>query len=255
MLWKSLLPKITALLVFFLWLVRSLKNFKIIVHHLEKCGLFSDFWYRFRSSRSTADLLTVVSDRIARAFDRVWYAGLLHKLKSYGISGHTFGLIFSFLNYKWLWVALDGMSSQEYPVNAGVPQGSILGTTLLLIYISDLSDDVIWNIAICVDDMYVWSSIWSMAAARICCWTYIHETLWTGAGSSLLISMLEKLNWFCLTSLITLMLWIRKRLGLFWRKNRILRPWGWLSLLNWMRTLTLFLLLKLPSRKLGSSFY
>ena len=70
-----------------------------IVHHLEKCGIFSDFQYGFRSSRSTADLLTVVSDRIDRAFngsgatravaldmfkafDRVWYAGLLHKLKS-----------------------------------------------------------------------------------------------------------------------------------------------------------------------------
>ena len=75
-----------------------------IVDHLEKCGLFSDFQYGFRSSRSTAALLTVVSDRIARAFnrsgatqavaldiskafDRVWHAGLLHKLKSYGISG------------------------------------------------------------------------------------------------------------------------------------------------------------------------
>ena len=41
-----------------------------IVDHLEKCGLFSDFLYGFRSSRSTADLLTVVSDRIARAFNR-----------------------------------------------------------------------------------------------------------------------------------------------------------------------------------------
>ena len=41
-----------------------------IVDHLEKCGLFSDFRYGFRSSRSTADLLTVVSDRIARAFNR-----------------------------------------------------------------------------------------------------------------------------------------------------------------------------------------
>ena len=43
-----------------------------IVDHLEKCGLFSDFQYGFRSSRSTADLLTVVSDRIARAFIRSW---------------------------------------------------------------------------------------------------------------------------------------------------------------------------------------
>ena len=81
-----------------------------IVYHLEKCGLFFDFQYGFRSSQSTADLLTVVSDRIARAFnrsgapravvldiskafDRVWDAGLLHKLKSYGISGQIFGLI------------------------------------------------------------------------------------------------------------------------------------------------------------------
>ena len=41
-----------------------------IVDHLEKCGLFSDFQYGFRSSRSTADLLTVVPDRIARDFNR-----------------------------------------------------------------------------------------------------------------------------------------------------------------------------------------
>ena len=41
-----------------------------IVDHLEKCGFFSDFQYGFRSSRSTANLLTVVSDRIARAFNR-----------------------------------------------------------------------------------------------------------------------------------------------------------------------------------------
>ena len=41
-----------------------------IVDHLEKCGHFSDFQYGFRSSRSTTDLLTVVSDRIARAFNR-----------------------------------------------------------------------------------------------------------------------------------------------------------------------------------------
>ena len=43
---------------------------KRIVDHLEKCGLFSDFRYGFRSSQSTADLLTVLSDRIARAFNR-----------------------------------------------------------------------------------------------------------------------------------------------------------------------------------------
>ena len=75
-----------------------------IVDHLEKCGLFSDFQYGFRFSRSTADLLTVVSDRIARAFNRVWHAGLLHKPKSYGISGQIFGLISSFLLFGLLWM-------------------------------------------------------------------------------------------------------------------------------------------------------
>ena len=145
-----------------------------IVDHLEKCGLFSDFQYGFRSSRSTADLLTVVSDRIARAFNRsgatravaldiskafgrVWHAGLLHKLKSYGISGQIFGLISSFLSNRWLQVVLDGKSSQEYPVNAGVPQGSIVGPTLFLLYINDLPDDVIYNIAIYADDTTLYS--------------------------------------------------------------------------------------------------
>ena len=94
-----------------------------IIDHLEKCGLLSCF----SSSRSTADLLTVVSDRFARAFirsgaaravaldlskafDRKWHAGLLHKRKSYGISGQIFDLIFSFLSNRPLLVVLDGKS-------------------------------------------------------------------------------------------------------------------------------------------------
>ena len=99
---------------------------------------FFYFQYGFRSSQSTADLLTVASDRIARAFNRsgatravalniskafnrVWHACLLHKLKSYVISGQIVGLISSFLSNRRLLVVLDGKSSQEYPVNARVP--------------------------------------------------------------------------------------------------------------------------------------
>ena len=95
--------------------------------------------------------------RKTKAFDRVWHASLLHKLKPYGISGQIFGLICSFLSNRWLRVVLDGKSSQEYPVNAGVPQGSILGPTLFLLYINDLPDDVICNIAIYADDNTLYS--------------------------------------------------------------------------------------------------
>ena len=56
------------------------------------------------------------------------------KLKSYGISDQIFGLISSFLSNRQLQVVLDGKSSQEYPANAGVPQGSILAPTLFLLY-------------------------------------------------------------------------------------------------------------------------
>ena len=100
------------------------KIFEKLVHnwifdYLKNCSLFSDFQYGFRNSRSTADLLTVVYDRITRvfnrsgatravaldiskAFNRVWHAGLLPELKSYGISGQIFGLISSFLSNRRL---------------------------------------------------------------------------------------------------------------------------------------------------------
>ena len=100
----------------------KLKNNRI-VDRLEKCGLFSDFQYGFRSSLSTADLLTVVSDRITRAFnrswatqavpldipkafDRVWHAGLPLKLKSWNFRSDIQPYFF-FSHLKWFQVVLD----------------------------------------------------------------------------------------------------------------------------------------------------
>ena len=94
---------------------------------------------------------------ISKAFDRFWHAGLLHKLTFYAISGQVFPLISSFLSNRWLQVVLNGKSSQEYPINAGVAQGSMLGPRLFLLHISDLPDDVICNIAIYADDTSLYS--------------------------------------------------------------------------------------------------
>ena len=68
------------------------------------------------------------------------------------ILNQIFGIISSFLSNRWLQVVLDRKSLQEYPVNAGVSQGSILDPTLFLLYINELPDDAICNIAIYADD-------------------------------------------------------------------------------------------------------
>ena len=150
-------------------------NINRIVDYLEKCLLFPDFQYGFRSSRSIADLSTVVSGRIARAFnksgaaraaaldiskafERVWYATLFHKLKSYAISGQIFSLISSFFSKRRLQEVLDGKNSPVYPINAGDTQDSILGSTLFLLYINDLPDDFFSKIAIFADDSALYST-------------------------------------------------------------------------------------------------
>ena len=66
-----------------------------------------------------------------------------------------FGLASSFFGKRYLRVLLDGKSLQEYPVNAGVLQGSILGPTLMQLHINDLPDDVVCNIAIYADNTTV----------------------------------------------------------------------------------------------------
>ena len=82
----------------------------------------------------------------------------------------------------------------------------------------------------------------------------IYETLWTRAGSGLLISLLEKLIWFRLSGRIILVLLMWKWMGLFLKKNYLLWCRGCFSLLNWIWSLILSQLLKLPPLKLKSLY-
>ena len=144
-----------------------------IIRHADSLKLFSDCQYGFRATRSTADVLTVISERLSRvleaggraravaldiskAFDKVWHAGLIHKLCGYGINGHLLDLIRSFLSNRQLKVVLDGQESACYSINAGVPQGSVLGPILFLLFINDLPDDLLSLIAIYADDTTVY---------------------------------------------------------------------------------------------------
>ena len=84
----------------------------------------------------------------------------------HGISGRLFSLIFSFPSNRRPWVVLDGNSTQEYPDNAGFPQGSILDPKLSLLYINNLPDYPICNIAVYVEDTTLYSvqsGIWLVA--------------------------------------------------------------------------------------------
>ena len=163
-----------------------------------------------------------------------------------------FGLISSFLCNRPLPVVLDEKFSQEYPVNAGVPQRSILGPNCsyytLIAFLMMLS-------VILLSMLMILPSILSVIRHLTCGnnlnwlldFNLIFETLL--ARSGLLISMQGKLSWFCLTSLIILVLLMWKWMGLLLRKNCLLRCWGW-PLLNWIGALTLSLLPKLLPRKL-----
>ena len=96
---------------------------------------------------------------ISKAFDKVWHEGLIFKLKQNGISGNLLDLLNDFLRNRKQRVVLNGKFSSWADVNAGVPQGSILGPLLFLIYINDLSDELSSDSKLFADDTSLFSIV------------------------------------------------------------------------------------------------
>ena len=126
-----------------------------ILKHLRFHNLLSDHQYGFRKARSTGDLLSylshiwssalgnygesfVIALDISKAFDRVWHKALISKLPRYGFTPLICQLISSFLSERSISALVEGATSCSFPINSGVPQGSILSPTLFLLFIDDL---------------------------------------------------------------------------------------------------------------------
>ena len=135
-----------------------------------------DLQHGFREKRSCETQLVMMVEDLARnanvgkqtdiilldfskAFDKVNHSKLLWKLHQYGIRGQVLGWIRAFLGSRSQRVVLDGEESESIPVTSGVPQGSVLGPILFLIYINDLSDGIFSKVRLFADDTALYLTI------------------------------------------------------------------------------------------------
>lgn len=147
-----------------------------ILQHMDKHKLLSDCQFGFRKNRHTIlQLLTVLEDwtqyidndeqvdtlyfDFCKAFDSVPHKRLLHKVKGYGIKGKLFGWLEDFLRNRQQRVIVNGASSSWTDVLSGIPQGSILGPILFIIFVNDLPE-VVGNVCkLFADDCKLYRNI------------------------------------------------------------------------------------------------
>ena len=149
---------------------------KSIVEHMEQNDLLSDFQHGFRKERSCETQLITFVDELAKslcdgneidiavmdfskAFDVVPHRRLLYKLSHYGVQGNTLTWIKSFLSNRSQRVVVDGEYSDTAPVTSGVPQGSVLGPILFLLFINDMPDCVQSCCRLFADDSIIYRKV------------------------------------------------------------------------------------------------
>ena len=96
---------------------------------------------------------------ISKAFDKVWHDGLLFKLKQNGVSGKLLKFFKSYLHKRKQSVSLNGFNSEYSEIESGVPQGSVLGPLLFLVYINDLEMNIKSNVKFFADDTMLYSLV------------------------------------------------------------------------------------------------
>ena len=107
---------------------------------------------KLSSSLDRGDQTDMLILDLSKAFDRVWHKQLLRKLHHYDLRGHLHSWITSFLIGRSQVVIVEGSESESAPVISGVPQGSVLGPLLFLLFINDLPDNIGSNTRLFADD-------------------------------------------------------------------------------------------------------
>ena len=143
--------------------------FKHLYNHLHENSILTPLQSGFIPGDSPTNQLTYLYDTfshaldsgkeirvvfcdISKAFDRVWHQGILLKLQAAGVTGNLLSWFRSYLSNRRQKVVLPGASSTWNFIFAGVPQGSILGPLLFLLYINDIVKNMGSNIRLFADD-------------------------------------------------------------------------------------------------------
>ena len=109
-------------------------------------------------NRNCIEVRSVFLD-ISKAFDKVWHEGLIFKLKQNGVAGNVINLLGNYLSSRKQRVVINGKTSEYFQVESGVPQGSVLGPLLFLIYINELEIGIKSKVKFFADDTMIYSVV------------------------------------------------------------------------------------------------